>query len=323
MDDKLSVGLGLSVVRGDLILSDLALKDSPIGAPLDDRPHDKIPEWYRNEGNGYSFGYRLGCLYDITEKLRFGATYSGKTSIDISGRSQFKFFMGQNPDTIVYVTNQMFEELLFMKGEVIDVVSDFETTLDLPATIGGGIAYDVNDKLTLSLDAEMVFWSQFKGFEFKFSNYEAAGGQNIYRNTAILTDTVYDRAQSIIFEDMSVPIVWQDAGKMMFGISYRPYGFVDIRGGIAADKSAVKWDGTRGETIKPQFIDLGTKYTYSFGLGFNVGVWELEMATSYTHQPDYDTMYRIDMNGDGLMDNIAGDYNAENFRTVLGISYRF
>ncbi len=323
MDDKLSVGLGLSAISADLRFNELALKDSPISAPLNDRPHDKIPEWCQNEGDGWSFGYRLGLLYDINEKMKFGLTYSGKTSIDISGESQFKFYMGQNPDTIVYVTNQLFEELLFMRGEIIEVISDFETTLDLPATLGGGLAYQATDKLTISLDAELVFWSQFEGFEFKFSNFAASGGPDIFRNREILTDTVYDRAQSIIFENLSIPISWDNAAKVMVGASYKPYNFVDIRAGFAADKSSIDWGNAAGITQIPHFFDLGTKFIYSFGLGFEIGVWSLDLATSYTHQPDYSTTTQIDQNDDGLMDNIAGDYEGENFRTVLGFSYRF
>ena len=47
--------------------------------------------------------------------------------------------MGSNRDTLIYVTSQQKEELLFMRGMVVNAVSDFKTTIDLPSTIGGGI----------------------------------------------------------------------------------------------------------------------------------------------------------------------------------------
>ncbi len=323
MEDKLSVGVGLSLVRGDLIYNNISLRDNPMPAPISDRPHEKIPEWYRNEGDGLGYGFRFGLLYDITDRMKFGFTYSAVSSIDISGRSQFEFYLGQNPDSLIYHTNQQLEELLFMRGEVIEVVSDFETTLDLPATVGGGIAYQVNDKLTLSLDAEMVFWSKFKGFNFDFSNFAAAEGLDYYDNTRYLTNTTFDRAQNLIFTDLTAPIAWKDAGKVMLGANYQATDFLDLRAGFSADQSAVDWDNPGGVTQIPQFFDLGTKYSYSFGFGFNLDVWSLEFATIYTHQPDYATNVKLYQDSDELMDNITALYSGDNYRTVLGFNYRF
>jgi len=323
MEDRLSVGVGLSLVRADLIYNNISLRNNPMPAPLNDRPHDKIPEYYRNEGDGVGYGFRIGLLYDITDRMKFAATYSAVSSIDISGRSQFEFYMGENPNTTVYITSQQWEELLFMVGEVIEIVSDFETTLDLPATFGGGIAYEVNDRLTLSLDAEMVFWSKFKGFDFDFSNFEAAPGLDYFRNTGYLTDTTYDRAQNMFFTDLTAPIAWKDAGRVMLGVNYKTTDFLDLRAGFAADQSAVDWDNPGGVTQIPQFFDLGTKYSYSFGFSFNIDVWSLEFATIYTHQPDYATNLKLYQDGDELMDNITAWYSGDNYRTVLGFNYRF
>ncbi len=323
MEDKLSVGLGLSLVEADLIYNNVTLRDNPIEGVLSDRPHDKIPEYYRNEGDGMGFGFRLGLLYDVTDRMKFAATYSAVSSIDISGRSYFEFFMGRNPNTLVYITSGQLEELLFMRGEVIELVADFETKLELPATFSGGIAYQVNDKLTLSLDAEMVFWSKFKGFNFDLSNIGPSGGPDIFRNREVITDTIYDRAQSMFFTDMTAPIAWKDAGKIMFGANYQAANFLDLRAGFSADQSAVDWDNANGVTQTPQFIDLGTKYSYSFGFGFNIDVWSLEFATTYTHQPDYATNANVKQDSDNIIDNVAGLYSADTYRTVLGFNYRF
>ena len=323
MEDKLSVGLGLSLVRADLVFNNVTLRNNPMDEPLNDRPHDKIPEYYMNEGDGLGYGFRLGLLYDVTDKLKFAATYSAVSSIDISGRSQFEFYLGFNPDTLIYRTNQQLEELLFMRGEVLEVVSAFETTLDLPATLGGGIAYQVNDKLTLSLDAEMVFWSKFKGFNFDFSNFSSAEGLDYYKNTGYLTDTVYDRAQDFVFTDLSVPIVWKDAGRVMFGANYKTTDYLDVRAGFAADQSAVDWDNPAGITQIPQFIDLGTKYSYSFGFSFNIDVWSLEFATIYTHQPDFASNNNVKQDEGDILDNVAGVYSGDSYRTIFGFNYRF
>jgi long-subunit fatty acid transport protein len=136
-------------------------------------------------------------------------------------------------------------------------------------------------------------------------------------------DTTYSHAQDLIETDMAIPITWQDAARVMVGAIYKPLSYMDVRAGFAADKSSIKWDNSGGVTQIPQFFDLGTKFTYSFGLGFEVDVWTLELATSYTSQPDIDVARRLDQDGDGLMDNITAEYRAENYQTILGISYRF
>ncbi|MCP4704319.1 MAG: hypothetical protein GY865_06895, partial [candidate division Zixibacteria bacterium] len=217
------------------------------------------------------------------------------------------------------------EKLLFTNGEVVEVAADFETTLDLPSTIGGGISYQVSDKLTLALDAEVVMWSKFKGFDFSFSNYEASGGQDYFDNRFYLTNSDYPNLQQMIFTDLSAPVVWKDAAKVMFGANYQASNFLDLRVGFSSDQSAVDFDNPGGATQIPQFIDLGTKYNYSFGFCFNIDVWSIEFSTIYTHHPDFisDTTADQDINGDGLIDNIAATYSADNYRTVLGFNYRF
>ena len=123
--------------------------------------------------------------------------------------------------------------------------------------------------------------------------------------------------------DLSVPIAWDDAPKLMVGADYQANNFLNVRAGFAADKSPIKWDNPGGITQIPQFFDLGTKYSYSFGFGFEVGVWKLDFATVYTHQPDITVSNVLDQDGDGLIDNIPADYSGDNYRTVLGVSYRF
>jgi len=50
---------------------------------------------------------------------------------------------------------------LFLGGSadsLVRVDADFETTLKLPTSFGFGFAYQVNEKLKVSLDASMTLW---------------------------------------------------------------------------------------------------------------------------------------------------------------------
>jgi len=305
MEERLSVGLGLALLRGDLIYTDLVLRDNPMAAPINARPYDKIPEWYNADGRGWGFGYRAGLLYKVNDKIDVGLVYTGKTSIDISGETDFQFYIPEDT-TLARNYFDTTEERYFINGEVEYVNSDFETTIDLPASIAGGVAMRPTEKLTLALDAEFTFWSQFEGFDFAFSNYIGLPHSRLVH------------AQAMMTTDMKVPISWDDAASAMLGANYQMNDFFDIRGGFGIDQSPMK-----EETLIPQFIDLGTKYSYSIGVGFDVNFWHLDLATTYTHQPGLDVPTVSDVDGDGLMDNLAGYYKADNYQTVLGISYRF
>lgn len=304
MDDRLSVGVGLAVLRGDLIFNSLVLRDNPI-EEISYRPYDKITKWYSNDGKGWGFGYRAGLLYGLNDKIDLGLVYTGKSSIDLSGETDFLFYLPDNP-TEAQNYFETSEEYYFLDGNVEDVSADFEATLDIPASIGGGIAFKANERLTLALDAEMIFWSQFEGFEFKYTNYRD------------LPNPDFETANAFMTQDVSVPIEWDNAGRVMFGANYKLRDFVDLRTGFSLDQSPVK-----EETFIPQFIDLGDKYSFSFGIGFEAGFWHLDLASTYTHHPELDVADISDFDSDGLMDNLSALYKADNYLTVLGISYRF
>jgi long-chain fatty acid transport protein len=305
LDEKLAVGLGFGILRGDLKYSNLVLRQNGMPAPLSDRPYDKIPEWYEVDGNGWGFGYRAGLIYKVTDKLDAALTYTGKSSIKIKGKTSINFYFGDNFFNSSY--SAISQEYLYVSGEVVDLKADFETTLDLPSSIGGGLAYRVSDKLTLAADAEFVMWSSFKGFDFTFSNFYGLKDSSFhYTNDTLLT------------ANLSVPIQWDDAARFMFGANFKPYKFVETRVGFTFDQSPIT-----NATLIPQFIDLGDKYIYSFGLGFEISQWHLDLSTSYTKQPDLKVSTMSDVDGDGLMDNLMGDYRASNYQTVLGVSYRF
>jgi len=244
-EDKLSLGIGLSLLRGD--------------------------------GMGWGFGYRAGMLYKLTDKINVGVVFSGQTSIDIDGESNFRYYLGDNPSLAENFFDTT-EERYFLDGNVAEVSADFETSFDTPNSIAAGIACMATDRLTLAVDGEWVFWSQFEGFEFTYTNY----------------------------------------GRIMAGASYKLNNFAELRGGFGVDQTALT-----EETFIPQFIDLNTKYSYSLGVGVEIGFWHLDIATSYIHYKDLDVPNQTDFDGDGLMDNFSAYYEGDNYQTVLGISYRF
>jgi long-chain fatty acid transport protein len=230
--------------------------------------------------------------------------------VDISGETAFRFYMADNATMAATLEGrgilQTDEEFYFVSGEVEEVSADFETTLDVPASIGVGLAYQVNDKFLVAIDGEYIFWSQFEGFKFSFDNY------------AGLPKDDFARAHDLMKTDLSVPINWDDAGRVMVGMSYQLKDFVQLRGGFNFSQTVVNDD-----TFIPQFMDLTNQFSVSLGLGFNIQNWRLEWAGVYTNQGDVTIGSTGDVDGDGMMDNIAGDFSGDIYRTLLGLSYRF
>jgi long-chain fatty acid transport protein len=306
MDEDLSVGIGLALLRGDLIFNGISLHDNPMPSPISNRPYDKVPQWYHHDGMGWGFGFRAGLIYKVNDKINVALTATGPSSITISGDSKAKYYIGDNvTEHITYFDTT--EESYFTGGTVQEVSADFETSLDIPASIAGGVAMKVNDKLTIDLDIEYTLWSAFDGFVFKYSNLSG------------LPESNFTHANSLMnISELEIPIEWTNSGRVMLGASYKLKDFVELRGGGSVDQTVIK-----DETFIPQFMDLYTKYSFGVGIGFEINFWHLDLATTYTHHKDVDIGSLAYQNDDNLMDNLPGLYKADDFQTILGISYRF
>ncbi|MBN2227216.1 MAG: outer membrane protein transport protein [candidate division Zixibacteria bacterium] len=314
-EDKLSIGIGLSVLRADLRMGTLLMRRNPLRDDAEysqyvDRPYENILEWTENDGYGMGLGYRAGVMYKPDEKLTLGLTYSGSTSIDIDGNNASIYYMPNNATLIdqnaaTWVpTDEVYH---FFAGEDLDITADFETTLDLPSTIGGGISYQATERLLLAVDAEMVMWSQFEGFEFTYSNY-----------SGLMNSSFHYINDSLVQQDYSYPVDWDNTFRVMVGATYQAKSYMELRAGFGYDQTP--YGENTGDLL---FYDLGDKYYFSGGVGFDIGFWRVEVAGVYTHQPDLTVSDPMDINNDGITDNFVGTYTADKFQTLLGFSYRF
>ncbi len=55
--EKLSIGIGLQLLRGDLMFNNVNFRTTPMTEePWVDEPYRNVPELSRNDGNGWGFG---------------------------------------------------------------------------------------------------------------------------------------------------------------------------------------------------------------------------------------------------------------------------
>ena len=318
MDDKLSLGIGLQLLRADLVYSDIYFRDNPYYDPLNNnpiavRPFDKITQWNKNDGNGYGFGVNLGLLFDVSEKLTIGLNARVPFDITIDGRSSLEFYMPIVPNidsgTVDDPSQPGTAGNLFIAGNKIIDSADFKTELQLPTSFGIGLAFKLSDKFLVSFDAEYTLWSKYEGLSFAYTNHTGLTGA---ADTASI-------ANDFLTSDVSNPVVWENTGKFALGLMYDYDTHFTILGGGSADQSPSR----NNSLLSPQFFDTGDKYTFSGGLIWHYRQYDFGVVTSYTTYPDLSVDELVDINADGLFDNFNGLYKAESYETVFSFIYRF
>jgi long-chain fatty acid transport protein len=305
MDEKMSIGIGLQLLRGDLWFSDLTFRANPRGDvnPLvDDRPRDRIPEFSDNQGRGLGFGLRAGWLWKVSAKLNIAATAYLPSAITITGNTHYTVIMPKSL-TLQGEVDPNSADYLFVSGEIVNMTSEFETEIKLPASIAMGLSFQATEKLLVAFDAEYTMWSQYKGLAFSYSDF------------AMIPEFEQDWFTS----NLSNPADWDNAGKVSLGLRYTLDPHLTLLAGGCADQSPQR----NNADFSPQFMDLGTKKSYNLGGILHLNQWDLGVTTSYTDYPVVDYSGLRDFDEDGLWDNFPGAYGAETFETVLSVGYRF
>lgn len=316
IEDKLSIGIGLQFLRGDLAFNNLYMRENPLDSTtypdvLSDRPYDKIPEFTKNDGNGWGFGLKGGMLWKLNDKMSVAFTASIPFDITIKGTTAFNFIMPSNNGLITDTDTTGYQPgkigYLFAIGDPISFQSDFETKLKLPPSVGAGFTYEVNDKLQLAFDIEYTFWSRFEGFEFYYTGF----GSLPLDSMAIV--------KNFFTYNLTNPVDWNNAGKVMAGCRYEYNENITFLGGISADQSSVR----DGIGFIPQFIDTGDKYGFNAGVLFNIQRWEIGLVSSFYVYPDMTIYNTTDIDGDHNADQFPGVYKASTFETILAFNYWF
>lgn len=305
-EDKLALGIGLQVLRADLRYRTVTFRENPLGTPYSDRPRDRIVEFTYHDGYSLGFGLTAGMLYQLNEQLNIALTASLPFDITIDGESNAVYFMPFNDqlDSATQrdpVTNQ------FVGGDRLSFTPDFETKLQLPPSVGIGLAFSPSEKLTVALDGTYTLWSRFEGLDFAYSNWNTFQPNND------------PSVEDFFTTDLSSPTEWNDAGRLAVGVAYKLKENITLLGGVSGDQSANR--DVVGFT--PQFIDTGDKYAYNVGIHFELEHWDLTFATSYIDYPELKVLSLQDLDGDGNFDSFPGTYRPETFETIFSFNYRF
>ena len=309
--EKMSIGIGLQLLRGDLIFNNVNFRTTPMTEePWTDEPYRHVPELSSNDGSGWGFGINVGMLYKLDPKTNLAVTLDVPFDINISGDAELQYIMPKinallipgspvGPGSIGY---------LFANGDNIVLPASFDTKLKLPPTVGFGLSRDVSEKLTVAVDAEYTFWSRFTGFEFTYTGLGAMPP---------ITDEPAT-VQQFFSEPLESRVEFCNTAKLAGGASYDALTYLTVFGGVTFDQGASR----NGIAFIPQFADTGDKFALSAGLQFHVQRWDLGIATAFTNYEDA-TITTLDNDLDGVYEGFPGDYTAKTYETVLSFNYRF
>ena len=305
--DKMAVGIGIQLLRADLVYHDLKFRSSPMTiTPYTDVPYNHIPEFVKTDGNGWGVGFRFGLMYKFNEKMNFGFTAALPLNVTVKGDARLDFIMPQIRSVRSKQTDPNSVTYLFASGRNVSLSRDFEAKLKLPASFGVGLAYRVTDKFLVALDGEYTLWSSFDGLKFSLT-----GGKG-------LTGAANDPSvRSFFTADISNEVEWKNTLKAALGSRYDINSTLTLLAGLSVDQG-VNPDKTG---FVPQFMDTGTKLGINGGLLLHFQTWDLGLGGSVISNPDL-TVGRT-YESDGSLQGFPGLYKATVFETAFSVAHRF
>jgi len=104
---------------------------------------------YKEESDGWGYGFGLGVQYQLSDAIRFGAMMRTPMKVEFSGDAT--------------VTNQT------LSATLADFDFDRDTTM--PLRIGGGVSWRPDERLLLAADLLWTNWSEYE--DYLISTYDS------------------------------------------------------------------------------------------------------------------------------------------------------
>ncbi len=300
ISDKLSIGAGLVVLAyGDVNLQ----KDATAQLQTDpSNPEKNTPTHVTLSGKAkQSFGYNVGIFFKPTDKFSVGASYRSKLDAKVE-------------DGTVSVRN------VGSLGTQLTATS-FSTTLPLPATASLGFGFKPNEKLTIGLDANYVFWSTYETLQFDFSGNNGYGDRYVASTNTVVPGTSNLGGSSTSISQRQ----YKDALTLRLGGQYMVTTGLALRLGGFYDFTAVKDGFVTPETPDADRIGLSAGVGYTFADAFTIDLSFL--AENFRERTQTQQQLATSgITGSSLgndRDRVAGTYKTVILIPGVGLSYKF
>jgi len=241
------------------------------------------------KGSDWGFGYQLAWMWDINDRARVGVNYRSKVSHTLEGTAEWAAdgaAVKQAWDSgamaaLGYVPNE--------KASVKIVT---------PESLSVHGMYRATDKTNLFGDVTWTRHSRFNKAEL------------VFENTKKVVNGKSDR--TVITPN------WRNTYKVAFGGSYQVTEPLQLRAGIAFDKSPVKSAEDRMNSLPD-----GNRIWFSVGAKYQLGKNHV-IDAAYSHIHINDTVYRTGKaSGNDVDSRGASSARFKNKADILGLQYTY
>jgi len=302
IEDKLAMGIGLSIRKGDWQSRQLLMVPNELDEMYSSRPYDYLVTMTEYEAAGWGFGFNLGMIYHFNDRLTFGASYQSKTTIDLNGDAVGRLYAPGNRHLVIYADSGSVAEELY-QGEEYSAKHDADVEWTLPGEVGFGLKYQANENVKCALDFTYTFWSNYKDMEYEINS---TSGTTTFQfiNGLLMPRDMVNR--------------WDDAFRVSAGIEGKVNQRFTLRGGYSYDQSPIP-----DENATVFWNNPGDRHHLTGGISLFAGIFEVGAAAELVVIPETDVTELNDYDDDGVFDNLSGAYNNVLFVTSIGLTVRF
>ena len=242
------------------------------------------------KGSDWGFGYQLAWMWDINDRARVGVNYRSKVSHTLKGDAEWAADGAMAKQAWA-------AKLLEARGYVPNEKASVKIVTPESLSVHG--MYKVSDKADLFGDVTWTRHSRFNKAELVFEKEKTIGINKKSDRTTITPN-------------------WRNTYKVGFGGSYQISEPLQLRAGIAFDKSPVKNADYRMNSLPD-----GNRIWFSAGMKYNIGKNHVVDA-AYTHIHINDTSYRTaKASGSDVDSKGASSAHFRNKADIIGLQYTY
>lgn len=219
------------------------------------------------KGRGKGYGWNAGVYYSIPDLMSISLVHHSKVVTKLN-----------NGDAIFTVPDAI--------ASSFPNANTFNAKLPLPSTTILGLAFPINEQISIAVDASFVNWKVYKELAFDYAE-----------NTPLLQDTKSDRK-------------YGNGGSLKIGIQHKTTDKLSLRAGTAYVMTPVK-DGY----VTPEAPDAN-RFILSAGLGYAI-TQKCELNVSFLYE---DIQARTQTN---LETKLSGTFKTHVLAPGLSIGYKW
>jgi long-chain fatty acid transport protein len=208
--------------------------------------------------DNHGWGWNAAIMYKPMPQFSFGASYRSKISVDYDGTAKFEQRLTGNPAFDADVAAQL------PQGN-----HPVKTSIDFPASLNLGTAFNFQGGLTVALEADYTEWDSFSALDIHFPD--------------------------LVGRDLHRPTDWKNVWAYRIGIQ-KNFGRMAFRAGYYRDKTPQP-----REDVGPILAD-NDRDAYTLGFGYGGDRWSIDISDLYLKVQEINTA------GVPVHDNFFGIY---------------